>query len=74
MKTPVTIWLWFLDIIFDLHDIDIILRHDTVTDQIDILDIGTHNPDPGNIVDIVAGGTECQVKIFFLEFSQNTLC
>ena len=62
MKTPVTIWLWLLDIIFDLHDIDIILRHDTVTDQIDILDIRAHDTHSRNVKNVVAGAAKGQIQ------------
>ena len=50
---------------------DKILRHQAVTDQIYILDIGTDYAHSGDIVNIVARCAECQIKILFLKLSQN---
>ena len=49
----------------------VILRHQAVTDQIYILDIGTDYAHSGDIVNIVARCAECQIKVLFLKLSQN---
>ena len=71
MQAAVTVAFRLLDIIFDLHDMYVILRHQAVTDQIYILDIGTDYAHSGDIVNIVARCAECQIKILFLKLSQN---
>lgn len=65
MQAAVTVAFRLLDIIFDLHDMYVILRHQAVTDQIYILDIGTDYAHSGDIVNIVARCAECQIKVLF---------
>lgn len=65
VQAAVTVAFRLLDIIFDLHDMYVILRHQAVTDQIYILDIGTDYAHSGDIVNIVARCAECQIKILF---------
>ena len=73
VKTPVTVLLRRLYVILDLHNHNIILRHQTVADQIDVLDIRADNTDSRDVVDVVAGSRQRQIQILLLELAQNTL-
>ena len=56
VKTAVPVLLGLRDIILDIHYVNIILRQQSVSDQIYILYIRTDNTDPGDIINIIAGG------------------
>ena len=73
MKTPVTVLLRRLYVILDLHNHNIILRHQTVADQINILDIRADNTDSRDVVDVVTGRRQRQIQILLLQLAQNTL-
>ncbi|MNP81611.1 hypothetical protein D3C76_1800200 [compost metagenome] len=59
MKALVAVWLWILDVVFDLQYTQITLVAQHILNAIDIRDKGTCNPYPGDILDILLDALKC---------------